>query len=117
MVVDNAGLPANLYKAADDFLLPEGKFMQVGGPLNLNALKTVTSRLLIPSFLGGGKRKYEIYNIGQGPEDLQRLGQWVAEKKVKVVIEETYELEDLPKAFEKLKTGRNAGKLVVHIGK
>jgi NADPH:quinone reductase-like Zn-dependent oxidoreductase len=117
LVVDNAGLPENLYKAADHFLLPEGKFVQVGGPMNLNALKMVTSRLLVPSFLGGGKRKYEMYNIGQGPEDLKQLGQWIAEKRIKVVIEETYELEDLPKAFEKLKTGRNAGKLVVHVGK
>lgn len=117
LVVDNAGLPANLYKAADDFLLPEGKFVQVGGPLNFSAIKTVTSRLLVPSFLGGGKRKYEMYNIKSGTQDLKQLGQWVAEKKIKVVVEETYELEDLPKAFEKLKTGRNAGKLVVHVGK
>jgi NADPH:quinone reductase-like Zn-dependent oxidoreductase len=117
LVVDNAGLPEDLYKAADDFLLPHGKFIQVGGPLSLSAIKTVSSRLLLPSFLGGGKRKYEMYNIAHGPADLKQLGQWIAEKKIRVVIEETYELEDLPKAFEKLKKGRNAGKLVVHVGK
>lgn len=117
LVVDNAGTPESLYKAADDFLLPTGKFVQIGGPLNLNSAKMVTSRLLLPSFLGVGKRKYEMYNIKHAPEDLKQLAKWVAEKKVKVVLEETYELEDLPKAFEKLRKGRNAGKLVVHVGK
>jgi len=117
LVVDNAGLPADLYKAADDFLLPTGKYVQIGGPLNLSAIKTVTSRLLLPSFLGGGKRRYEMYNIRHGPDDLVQLVTWVAEKKIKVVVEETYEFEDLPKAFEKLKTGRNAGKLVIHVSK
>jgi NADPH:quinone reductase-like Zn-dependent oxidoreductase len=117
LVVDNAGLPADLYKAADDFLLPTGKFVQVGGPLNFDAIKTVATRLLVPSFLGGGKRKYVMYNIGHSRDDLKQLGQWIAEKKIKVVVEETYELGDLPKAFEKLKTGRNAGKLVIHVGK
>jgi NADPH:quinone reductase-like Zn-dependent oxidoreductase len=117
LVVDNAGLPEDLYKAADDFLLPHGKFVQVGGPLSLGAIKTVSSRLLLPSFLGGGKRKYEMYNIAHGPADLKQLGRWIADKKIRVVIEETYELEHLPRAFEKLKKGRNAGKLVVHVGK
>lgn len=117
LVVDNVGSPENLYKAADDFLLPHGKFVQVGGPVSLSSAKTVASRLLLPSFLGGGKHKYEFYTIKHGQEDLKQLGQWVAEKKVKVVIEETFELEDLPKAFEKLRKGRNAGKLVIRIGK
>ncbi len=117
LVVDNAGTPENLYKAADDFLLPQGKFVQIGGQLNLHAAGMIASRLLLPSFLGGGKSRYEMYNIKHDQAGLKQLGQWVAEKKVKVVLEEVYELEDLPKAFEKLRKGRNAGKLVVHVGK
>jgi NADPH:quinone reductase-like Zn-dependent oxidoreductase len=117
LVVDNVGSPEGLYKAADDYLLPHGKFVQVGAPVSLNAAKSVMTRMLVPSFLGGGKRKYEIYNIKHGSEDLKQLGQWIAEKKVRVVIEEKFEMQDLPKAFEKLKTGKNAGKLVIHIGK
>ncbi|KXX73148.1 Reticulon-4-interacting protein 1, mitochondrial, partial [Madurella mycetomatis] len=84
LVVDNVGAPENLYKAADDFLLPHGKFVQVGGSVSLSSAKTIASRLLIPSFLGGGKNKYELYTIKHGPEDLKQLGQWVAEKKIKV---------------------------------
>jgi NADPH:quinone reductase-like Zn-dependent oxidoreductase len=117
LVVDNAGLPANLHKAADDFLLPNGKFIQVGAPLTLATAKMVASRLLWPSVLGGGKRKYEIFAVSHNPADLKQLGQWIAEKKIRVVVEKTYELEDLPRAFEKVKMGRNAGKLVVHVAK
>ncbi len=117
LVVDNVGTPEALYKAADDFLLPHGKFVQVGAPINLSATKSITSRLLLPSCLGGGKRKFEFFQARHVPEDLKQLGLWLAEKKLRVVVDQTYELEDLPKAFETLKKGRNAGKLVVHIGK
>ncbi|AEO67253.1 d7561735-1ef8-4a7b-b4e3-6cfbdf27a518 [Thermothielavioides terrestris] len=117
LVVDNVGTPEDLYRAADDFLLPQGKFVQVGAPASLSTVKTVTSRLLLPSFLGGGKRKYEMYSIKRNVDDLKQLAQWVADKKIRVVIEQTYELEEVPSAFEKLKKGSNAGKLVVHVGK
>ncbi|KAK4098116.1 NAD(P)-binding protein [Parathielavia hyrcaniae] len=117
LVVDNAGLPDDLYKAADDFLVPEGRFVQVGGPMSLGALKTVTSRLLRPAFLGGGRRKFVMYNIATSQADLRVLGQWMAEKKIRAVIEETYEMGDVPRAFERLKTGRTAGKLVVRVSR
>ena len=117
LVVDNAGTPENLYKDADDFLLPQGKFIQVGAAFSLQFMKSVTSRMLLPFFMGGGKRKYEMYNVKHGQEDLKQLGLWITEKKIRVVIEDTYELEDVPKAFEKLKKGKNFGKLVIHVGK
>ncbi|KAL2018370.1 hypothetical protein VTK56DRAFT_905 [Thermocarpiscus australiensis] len=118
LVVDNAGTPANLYKAADDFLLPQGKFVQVGASLSLQSAKMVSSRLLLPPFLGGGKRKYEMFTLRRSSvADLKQLAQWVAEKKIKVVIEEVFEFEDVPKAFEKLRKGRSAGKLVIHVAK
>lgn len=117
LVVDNVGTPGDLYKSADEFLLPDGKFVQVGGTPSLASAKAIASRLLLPSFLGGGKHKFSLYSIGHSREDLAQLGRWMAEKKIRVVIEQTYELEDLPKAFEKLKKGSNAGKLVIHVGK
>ncbi|KAK4655289.1 hypothetical protein QC762_301110 [Podospora pseudocomata] len=116
-VLDNVGTPDNLYKASDEFLIAGGKFVQVGSPLSLGALRSAASRALLPSFLGGGKSKYEVYTIRDSAEDLKVLGQWIKEKKIKVVIEQTYEFEDVPKAFAKLRTGKSAGKLVIHVGK
>ncbi|KAK4198010.1 hypothetical protein QBC40DRAFT_205975 [Triangularia verruculosa] len=117
MVLDNVGMPEDLYKASDDFVIPGGKFVQVGSPMSLDAVRVAATRVLLPSFLGGGRNKYEVFTINHGPDDLKLLGEWVKEKKIRVVIEETYEFEDAPKAFAKLRTGKNAGKLVIHVGK
>jgi len=117
LVIDNVGSPADLYKAADDFIIAGGKYVQVGSPMSLDALKVAASRALMPSFFGGGKNKYEVYTIRHGPEDLKLLGQWVQEKKLRVVIDETFEFEDAAKAFAKLRKGKTAGKLVIHVGK
>ncbi|KAK3933907.1 chaperonin 10-like protein [Diplogelasinospora grovesii] len=118
LVIDNVGSPADLYKAADDFLVPEGKFLQVGGDMSLGAMKSLSSRMLLPSFLGGGKRKFEFVVVKQTKqEDLVSLGQLMAEGKIKAVIDEVFEFGEVPKAFEKLKKGRSAGKIVVHVAK
>ncbi|KAH6612944.1 hypothetical protein B0J18DRAFT_447410 [Chaetomium sp. MPI-SDFR-AT-0129] len=117
LVVDNVGSPASLYKAANDFLQPTGRFVQVGAGLDAHSVKTITPRLLRPAFLGGGKRKYELFVMRPNREDLKQLGTWIADKKIRVVIGETYEFGDVPKAFEKLKTGQTMGKLVIHVGK
>lgn len=59
LVVDNVGSPGDLYKAADNFLKPEGKYVQVGGGLGLSDFATIASRSFLPSILGGGKRQYQ----------------------------------------------------------
>lgn len=117
LAVDNVGAPADLYKAADDFLLPGARFVQVGASFNLASVRSLASRLLLPSFLGGGSRRFEFLTVHDARPHLEQLGRWIAEKKVRVVIDETYDLEDVPKAFERLKKGRNAGKLVVRVRK
>ncbi|KAL2267869.1 hypothetical protein VTJ83DRAFT_5146 [Remersonia thermophila] len=115
LVVDNVGLPENLYKAADDFLLPQGLFVQVGAPLSLATAKSIMSRSLLPSFLGGGQRRYQLFTPQNKQEHLQQLARWLAEKKIRAVIDHVYDMEHAPKAFEVLKLGKNAGKIVVRI--
>jgi len=39
----------------------------------------------------------------------------MADGRVKAVIDQTFEWEDVPKAFESLKTGRTKGKIVIHV--
>ncbi|KAI0879821.1 reticulon-4-interacting protein 1, mitochondrial precursor [Annulohypoxylon maeteangense] len=114
LAVDNIGsTPADLYKAADHYLLPEGKFMQVTVEMSLGGVANVTSRQLRPSFLGGGKRKLEFYITKNSHKDLEQIAKWFEEGKVKAVIDEVFQHEDAPKAFEKLKTGRVKGKVVI----
>lgn len=119
LVVDNVGYPAELYKASDAFLLPGGKFVQVGGPMSLGSIKTVFSNMFRPSLLGGGKHKFHMLMVtGYQPDQLAQIADWIREKKMKVVIEEpTYQFEEATEAFAKLRLGRNRGKVVIHVGK
>lgn len=116
LVVDNVGSsPADLYTGANAFLRPEGRFVHVGGAADMASAKTMLGRKLLPGFLGGGKRAFEIFVTKDSGENLKQIVEWVIAGKVKVPVEETFAFEDAPKAIELLKKGRTAGKIVVHV--
>ncbi|RYP09479.1 hypothetical protein DL764_001258 [Monosporascus ibericus] len=115
LVVDNVGSPHSLYKAADDFLSPGGKFFQVGSGVTLGDVRSIASRALLPSFLGGGRRKFQCLVTQNKQEDLARMAEWMAEGKVKAVVDETFAYKDVPEAYRKLKTGHARGKIVVKV--
>jgi alkaline phosphatase D len=115
LVVDNVGTPGNLYRASKAFIAPGGKFVQIGASPNLSGMAVVGSNMLRPSFLGGGKAKYQMLMAQGSKSNLQTLGEWMKEGKLKAVLDEVYEWENAPKAYEKLKTGRTKGKIVVRV--
>ncbi|RYP16760.1 hypothetical protein DL765_004937 [Monosporascus sp. GIB2] len=115
LVVDNVGSPHNLYKAADDFLAPGGKFVQIAGGFKLSDMGTITSRALLPSFLGGGRHKYQFLLAKNKHEDFVRIAEWMAEGKVKAVVDETFAYKDAPEAYRKLKAGHARGKILVKV--
>jgi NADPH:quinone reductase-like Zn-dependent oxidoreductase len=66
--------------------------------------------------LGGGKRKVSTFLLAGAPsKELEQVGQWMKEGKVKPVIDSTWSFDKVPQAFEKLKTGRAKGKIVVTV--
>lgn len=113
LVVDNVGSPSDLYSACGDFVVPGGQFVQVGTGMSMADMKLMTSRMLLPSFMGGGSRKFSLAVAKNKHEDLARLGEWIAAGKIKVVVDEVFEFENAPKAYEKLRTGRARGKIIV----
>lgn len=114
LVVDNVGSsPRDLYSASGEFLKPSGQFVQVGAGMSMADMRLMTSRMMLPSFLGGGSRKFSLAVAKNKHEDLARLGEWVAAGKIRVVVDEVFEFEDAPKAYEKLRTGRARGKIIV----
>jgi alkaline phosphatase D len=115
LVVDNIGSPSNLYKASSAFVQPGGRFAQVGVTPNLSGLALVGGNMLRPGFLGGGKAKYQMLMAQGVQSDLQTLGQWMEQGKVKAVLDSVFEWEDAPKAYEKLKLGRTKGKIVIKV--
>lgn len=73
LVVDNVGEPHNLYVEATRFLKESGKFVQVGA--SMAQAGSVMSRMLKPSFLGGGTRKYQLLSMSEDPNTLSQIAQ------------------------------------------
>ncbi|KAJ5825881.1 hypothetical protein N7474_003019 [Penicillium riverlandense] len=111
-ILDHIGTPASLYRESDHFLREGGAFVQVGA----SAFTTFAERLVRPAFLGGGKRKYVIFFYKNTQEHARILGDWVAEGKIKVELDSVHEFEDAVQAFQKLRSGRARGKIIVHVG-
>ncbi|KAK5653210.1 hypothetical protein OQA88_9108 [Cercophora sp. LCS_1] len=118
LAVDNVGDANGLYKAAGTYLVEGGRYVQVGARLDVGSVTSMVRSKLLPGFLGGGKRGYEFFMIRDaGKEDLEVLGKWLAAGKIKPVISDTFEFEEVPRAYAKLKEGKAPGKIVVHVGK
>lgn len=115
IVLDNVGSPQNLYQMSHTFLEPNGKFLQVGMGLSLGAVRQLLSNMLLPGFLGGEKRKYILVTGKPNSACFERLAKWIQEGKLRAVLDSTYEFNEVPKAFERLKTGRARGKVVVRV--
>lgn len=111
VVIENVGAVDSLYENCHRFVKPGGIFMQVAGT---NILFTV-KRIVVPGFLGGGKRRYRPYLAWNDTSRLQRIAEWAADGKLKVEIDEVFGFEDAKGAFEKLRGGRAKGKIVVRV--
>lgn len=114
LVVDDVGDPADLYNESHRFLDPEGKFISIGSK---NDVMSFAARTL-PAFLGGGRRRSQQVHVllKTNHDDLLQLGRWMAEGKIKAVIDSTYPLEQAAKAYASLKCGHTHGKIVVRVG-
>lgn len=117
LVVDNVGTPSEMYWRAHDFTNAGTKYVQVGGGLSLGEIYNLLSRMMWPGFLGGGKRPFQFLGLANNYDQFKEIGEWMAQGKVKALVDEVYGMEDKGpvRAFERLKTGRAKGKIVVRI--
>jgi NADPH:quinone reductase-like Zn-dependent oxidoreductase len=111
LVVDMIGTPENLYRECHHFLRAGQPFVQVG----VVSILSAAGQLIRPTLLGGGKRKLQYVFFNNVQSWLVQLGEWIREGKIKVVLDSTFEFEDAVKAYEKLRTQRARGKVVVHV--
>ncbi|KAK9771618.1 hypothetical protein SCAR479_11689 [Seiridium cardinale] len=63
-----------------------------------------------------GKRSWQFMVIKSNHDARAEIGEWTKEAKVKAVIDETFSFEHAPNPFEKLKTGRSRGNIVIRVG-
>ena len=114
-VVDNVGADMNLYWRCHEYTAPEAVYVMVGGTPSFGFVVDSLKRKFWPGFLGGGKRKFMSFFAEPRNEELEQIGGWMKEGKVKPVIDQKFAFEQAPKAIEKLKTGRAKGKIVVDV--
>ncbi|KAF3041595.1 hypothetical protein E8E12_009376 [Didymella heteroderae] len=114
-VLDNVGEPAALYWKAPTFTETDAKYVQIGSQVSLGFIYDLAFRFVIPTWLGGGERPFSFAFASTNFDDYQGLADLVAQGKVKPVIEEVFDFENVPDAYKKLRTGRAKGKIVVKV--
>lgn len=117
LVVDNVGMPAKLYCQCHHFVVHHGHYTQVGANVGVSSAIQHAGNMFLPGFLGGGRRKYQFLSLKPNHEQLVQLGKWIDEGKITPVIDSIWEYDDVLRAFQRLKTQRAKGKIVVHVKK
>jgi len=115
-IVDNVGSNAEIYFKAHLYSAPSAVFVEIGGEPTLRFVTMAMKMSLLPGYLGGGKRKLKNLFAIPKTETYEQLGALMRDGKVVPVIDSEFAFEDAPKAFEKLKTHRARGKIIVHVG-
>lgn len=116
LVVDNVGSARELYWASPSFTKPGAQFVQVGAPaISFGFVYEFLCRTLWPTFLGGGQRPWEFLPLTSKVDDYVQIGRWMQEGKVRAIVDEVFGTDEKGpvRAFEKVRTGRAKGKIVV----
>lgn len=114
LLVDNVNSP-QLYWNAHHYLKSDGIYINIAGTTTVPFIINMVKVLYIPAWLGGGKRAAKFLLRKSNAEHFAQIAQWIAEGKLKPVIEKIYTLDESAEAFARLKTGRSRGKLVVKV--
>ncbi|KAL2890950.1 Zinc-type alcohol dehydrogenase-like protein C16A3.02c [Ceratocystis lukuohia] len=113
-IVDNVSSSPQLYYRAHEYLVPKGKFMFVGAPMEASFIWKALMIHILPAFLGGGRRK-PVRILGNGEDaELKRSTELVLEGKITLPIQK-FALHQLPEGYRALKTGRTVGKIILHV--
>lgn len=115
LVVDNVGNGQNLYWHAHEFTNPEAKFVTVAVSHHFSAVWFIARAQLLPGFVSGAKRQHITVFGHPNVQDLEQMGAWVVQGKVKPVIDSQYKFEQVKQAYQRAKTGRARGKIIINI--
>lgn len=114
LIVDNVFTP-DIYWNSADYLKPNCYYITPAGDAKWSVIWSLLQILLLPSWLGGGSRPAKFAGVQPKAQDFTTLGGWMAERKLKTVIEKTYNLKETGEALARQRTGHVRGKLVVEV--
>jgi NADPH:quinone reductase-like Zn-dependent oxidoreductase len=101
LVLDYTHRPeTGLYAASSAFLKDSGKFVMVPGGVSFSTVMTIGKYTVCPSALGGGKAKFEAYFAASDRAAFVQIAEWMAEGKVKTVVDSVLEFGEMPRAIE-----------------
>ncbi|BGP56222.1 hypothetical protein JCM8202_005775 [Rhodotorula sphaerocarpa] len=125
LIFDTATGDAELYAQSPKYLVKKGVFTDVVGPQHLmlghgylglvRALGDVLNRTVRPAFLGGTPRKYKFIMMQPSNAELQEMADLAREGKLRPIVDEVFKFEDAQRAYERQKSGRSKGKVVVSL--
>lgn len=118
LVIDCVGHDSRFHDKAETFLKPEGLFILIAA--TDDSLKGVLSMFrswLLPSFLGGPKPRWKYILASPDVVAMEKIGEWLKDRKLKAVIDEVFEFENATDAIRKSKTGRARGKIIIQVKK
>jgi NADPH:quinone reductase-like Zn-dependent oxidoreductase len=115
LVVDNVFSDPALYFQAHTYTSPTARFVEVASGPNLAFLRFAIGALLWPGSSGGGRRKLVFAAADIRQETLEKIGHWIAGGVVKPVTDEVFPVEDVAKAYKRLKSGRATGKIIIDV--
>lgn len=114
LVVDFVGHDILLHRKSEGFLREDGLFVLLAAmDSNLAGIRSMLSSWLLPTALGGVRRKWKYVLASNDAKAIDQIRDWVATGKLKPVIDQTFAFEEAPRAFTKLRTGRARGRVVV----
>ena len=115
LVIDGVGNDHDLYWKCDRFTNSGASFLTIGISMGLRDVGFMLLSNVLPLSLGGQSRKLVPFATKVNAEDMQRVVTWVAEGKLKVIIDSRYSMRQVPEAMRRLKEGRSRGKIVIDV--
>jgi NADPH:quinone reductase-like Zn-dependent oxidoreductase len=114
LVIDIVGHDIDLHRKSDGFVKEGGQFILIAAMDETWAgVWSMAQSWLRPRWLGGSNTAWKFLLAYQDEDIVKEIQSWLAAGKIRIVVDDTFQFEDAPKAVAKLKTGKARGKIVV----
>ncbi|KAH7631423.1 hypothetical protein B0T09DRAFT_103337 [Sordaria sp. MPI-SDFR-AT-0083] len=117
-IFDCAG-DESIFTNSPGYLKGQGKFISIVGGPSQGIVPYVLHKLR-PTWLGGTPREFELLLLLPSKKTVREVGKLIKEGVIERGVvdgDKVWEMEELVEAYERLRSGRAKGKVVVRVGK
>ncbi|MCJ1242042.1 zinc ion binding [Varicellaria rhodocarpa] len=121
-IIDTVGVQP-LYTHSPAYLKADGLFLNIGSGFGkdtsvgslLSVMWSMIQNLLWPKLLGGTPRSYSFISAAPDSKQLGKLKRLAEEGKLKMPVDSLWSMEDGLKAYERIKSRRAKGKVIIKV--